>query len=124
MPCFLSCRSRSVLAKPLEHQCSSATTSPSCGTNSLRISPPHVPYLEDLPRPSGLLNGRNVLPSLVVARTVASMERIEHAQLRVPRRTEDRGHVRNAVIGFCHTLQALPDLAALGDEIVIGVDHQ
>src|ERR671914_97789 len=25
MPCFLSCKSRSVLAKPLEHQCSSAT---------------------------------------------------------------------------------------------------
>jgi hypothetical protein len=32
--------------------------------------------------------------------------------------------VRNAVVGFCHTPQALPDLAALGNEILIGVDHQ
>src|SRR5215831_15041053 len=28
MPCFLSCKSKSVLAKPLEHQCSLATISP------------------------------------------------------------------------------------------------
>src|SRR5215471_542184 len=44
MPCFLSCKSKSVLAKPLEHQCSRATMSPTCGANSLRISPPQVPY--------------------------------------------------------------------------------
>jgi len=43
-PCLLSCRSRSVLANPLESQWSRATISPGCGTNSLRISPPHVPY--------------------------------------------------------------------------------
>ena len=40
MPCFLSCRSKSVLAKPLEHQCSVATISPGLGSNSERISPP------------------------------------------------------------------------------------
>src|SRR5215510_1792307 len=44
MPCFLSCKSKSVLAKPLEHQCSCATISPGAGTNSARNSPPHVPY--------------------------------------------------------------------------------
>ncbi len=31
IPCRFSSRSRSVLAKPLEHQCSEATTSPACG---------------------------------------------------------------------------------------------
>src|SRR5262249_34868419 len=36
MPCFLSCKSKSVLAKPLEHQCSCATISPGAGTNSAR----------------------------------------------------------------------------------------
>src|SRR3974390_1176998 len=36
--------SKSVLAKPLEHQCSCATISPGAGTNSARNSPPHVPY--------------------------------------------------------------------------------
>src|SRR5262249_43621577 len=44
MPCLLSCKSKSVLAKPLEHQCSVATISPGLGANSERISPPHVPY--------------------------------------------------------------------------------
>src|ERR1700677_1891955 len=44
MPCFLSCRSRSVLAKPLEHQCSVATISPGLGSNPRRMSPPQVPY--------------------------------------------------------------------------------
>src|SRR5262245_42697024 len=44
MPCFLSCKSKSVLAKPLEHQCSVATISPGLGSNSARISPPQVPY--------------------------------------------------------------------------------
>jgi hypothetical protein len=32
------------LANPLEHQCSRATTSPGCGANSRRSSPPHVPH--------------------------------------------------------------------------------
>src|SRR6266481_6248219 len=44
MPCFLSCKSKSVLAKPLEPQCSWATISPGLGSNPGRISPPHVPY--------------------------------------------------------------------------------
>lgn len=35
MPCRLSRTSRSVLANPLEHQCSCATVSPGCGSNSL-----------------------------------------------------------------------------------------
>src|SRR5215470_12292270 len=44
MPCFLSCKSKSVLAKPLEHQCSVATISPALGSNPERNSPPQVPY--------------------------------------------------------------------------------
>jgi len=36
VPCFLSCKSKSVLAKPLEHQCSCATISSGAGTNSAR----------------------------------------------------------------------------------------
>src|SRR5205807_1780868 len=40
---------------------------------------------EALSRPPRLLNGRNVLPSLVVARTVSMMQRIEDAQLRLAR---------------------------------------
>jgi hypothetical protein len=37
MPGFLSCKSKSVLAKPLGHQCSWATISPGLGANSERI---------------------------------------------------------------------------------------
>jgi hypothetical protein len=43
-PCFLSCKSKSVLAKPLEHRCSVTTISPGLGSNSAWNSPPQVPY--------------------------------------------------------------------------------
>ena len=43
-------------------------------------TPPAV--FEALARPCYLLNQRNVLPSLVVTRTVSTMQRIEDAQLR------------------------------------------
>jgi len=77
MPCFLNCKSKSVLAKPLELQCSRATMSPGCGSNPRRISPPHAAVLERLARPRCFLNRRNVLPGLVIARTVSVMQRIE-----------------------------------------------
>ena len=40
---------------------------------------------EALSLPRCLLNGRNVLPSLVVTRTVSTMQRIEDPKLRLPR---------------------------------------
>jgi hypothetical protein len=63
---------------------------------------------EGLPRPSCLLNWRNVLPILLVSRTVATMQRIENAKLRIPRCIQDLQHMRNAMIYFCNSLQAIP----------------
>src|SRR5215472_12564757 len=48
-----------------------------------------------------LLYGRNVFPSLVVARTVTTMQRIEDTKLRLSRRVQDLQHMRDAVIRFC-----------------------
>ncbi len=53
----LSCKSRSVLAKPLEHQCSEVTISPGLGTNSVRNSPPQAPYSKLLFRHANLWMG-------------------------------------------------------------------
>src|SRR6516162_317797 len=123
MPCFLSCRSRSVLAKPLEHQCSEATISPGSGTNSARNSPPHVPNSKALVFPRALLNGRNVFPRLVVARAVATVHGIKNPELRLARGMDDFQHVGNAIVRFGNGLDAGPDLAALGNEVVVGIDH-
>ena len=38
----------------------------------------------------------------------------------VSRRLEDLAHVRHAPVGFGHTLHAVPDFAALGNEVVVG----
>src|SRR6266446_9830375 len=79
---------------------------------------------EDLALPRCLLNGRNVLPSLVVAGTVSMMHCIEDPKLRLPRGIQDLQHMRNAVIRFCNSLNAVPYLASLGDDDVIRIDHQ
>src|SRR5262249_47382424 len=123
MPCRLSCTSRSVLAKPLEPQCSRATISPGCGANSLRISPPTSRVRRSCAT-SGLLDWRNVRPGLVVAWAVSVMQRIEDAKTRLPRRVEHLRHMQHTAIGFGNGLQATPELAALGDKIVIRIDHQ
>ena len=52
------------------------------------------------------------------------MQRIEDAKLRLPRRLQDLQHMRNTLICFCNSLQAIPDLASLGNEIVVRIDHQ
>src|SRR5208337_3749060 len=93
MPCFLSCKSKSVLAKPLEHQCSRGDNV-AClrlepGTN---LAAPRAVF-EALSQPRRLLNGRNVLPSLVVAWTVSMMQRIENAKPPCPRRIQDSQHI-------------------------------
>src|SRR5215510_16579192 len=66
------------------------------------------PVLEGLMRPGCLLDGGKVLPGLVVAGAVSMMQRIEDAELRLPRRIEDLQHVWNTVIRFCDGLQAIP----------------
>src|SRR5262249_11137700 len=82
------------------------------------------PVLEGLMRPGSFLDGSNVLPGFVVARAVPMMQRIENVQPRLPRSTQDLQHVRNTIIRLCDSLQAIPYLASLGDEVVVRVDHQ
>ena len=79
---------------------------------------------EGLMRPGCLLDRRNVLPGLVVAWTVSMMQRIEDAKPRLPRRIQDLQHMRNTIICFCNSLQAIPYFASLGNEIVIRIDHE
>src|SRR5215467_2324435 len=79
---------------------------------------------ESLMRPSCFLDRRDVPPGLVVAWTVAMMQRIEDAQFRFPRGTQHIQHMRNAAIRFCNSLQPMPHFAALGNEVVIRIDHQ
>src|SRR5436190_12620412 len=68
---------------------------------------------------------RNVLPGLVVARTVTTMQRIEDAKLRPPRGIQDLPHVWNTFVSFGNALQAIPYFAAIGNEIIVGIDdHQ
>ena len=71
---------------------------------------------KSLPCPRGLLDRRNVLPGLIVARTIAMMDGVEDAKLRLARGVEDLQHVRNAVVRFGNSLDAGPEFAALGNE--------
>src|SRR5215475_15596511 len=75
MPCFLSCKSRSVLAKPLEHQCSVATISPGLGSNSERISPPQVPYSKLFLRHAALWTGATYFQVSETWKYVAPVQR-------------------------------------------------
>src|SRR4029453_12804958 len=79
---------------------------------------------EALVHPRCLLNGCNVLPSLVVARPESMMQCIEDPKLRLPRGIQDLQHMRNAVICFCNSPNAVPYLASLGNEVVVRIDHQ
>jgi hypothetical protein len=62
---------------------------------------------EALSHPRCLLDGRNVLLSLVVARTVSMMQCVEDPKLRLPCGIQDLQHVGNAVIRFCNSLNAV-----------------
>src|SRR5262245_4526608 len=121
MPCFLSCKSRSVLAKPLEHQCSLATISPGLSANSVRISPPHVPCSKLFRSHAALWTGATYFQ---VSRTVSMMHRVEHPKPRLSRGVQDLQHMRNAVVRLRDPLNARPELAALGDEVVVRINHQ
>jgi hypothetical protein len=76
--------------------------------------------LEGLALPRSPLYGRDVFPSLVVARAVAMMHGIEDAKLRLPCGVQDLQHIGNAIICFGNRLDAGPELAVLGDEVVYG----
>jgi hypothetical protein len=53
------------------------------------------------------LDGCNVFPGLVVAWTVAMMQRIEHAKFSLPRGTQDLQRMRNTMICLRNSLQAI-----------------
>jgi hypothetical protein len=52
------------------------------------------------------------------------MQCVEYPDARLSRRIQDLQHMRNTVVGFSDTLQTIPYFAALGNEIVIWIDHQ
>src|SRR5215469_16205523 len=79
---------------------------------------------ESLSRPRKLLDRRNVLPVLVVARAVTMMQRIEDAKLRLPRSIQDLQHMRNATIRFCNGPNSVPYLPTFRHESGVGVDDE
>src|SRR5215471_18665791 len=80
--------------------------------------------LEALVLPRCLLNRRDVVPGLIVTRTVAMMHRVKHTKPGLPRRIQDVQHVRNTVVRFGNALHAGPYLTPLGKEVVIRIDYQ
>jgi hypothetical protein len=52
------------------------------------------------------------------------MQRIEDAKSGFAGRVENLGHMGNTIVRFCNGLQAIPYLAAVGNEIVVRVNHQ
>src|SRR5215469_7806891 len=79
---------------------------------------------ESPPRPRRLLSRRNVLPGLIVARTIAMVHGIKDAKLRLARGVDDLQHVRNAVVRFGYSFDAGPEFAAFGNEVVVRIHHQ
>src|SRR5262245_22167085 len=79
---------------------------------------------ESLVLPCSSLNRRNVGPRFVVARTISMMHRIEDAKLGCARSIHDVHRVGNAAVCFSDRLDAGPDLAAFGNEVIVGIDHQ
>src|SRR5262245_37492742 len=69
------------------------------------------------------LNRRNVCPRLVVACTIPMMHGIEDAKLHCARGIQDLQHVGNAAVCFSNSFDARPNLAALGNEVVVGIDY-
>jgi hypothetical protein len=52
------------------------------------------------------------------------MHGIEDPKLRLARRVQNFQHMRDAVVGFGNSFDARPDLAAFGNEVIVGIDHQ
>ena len=51
------------------------------------------------------------------------MQRVENADVCLSCGIEDLTHVRNALVCFGNTLQPIPYLAALGNEIVVWINN-
>src|SRR5262249_16841138 len=95
MPCFLSCKSKSMLAKPLApvFLCDNLTwRRHELGTE---FATPCAVF-EGLVLPRGSLNRRNVGPRFVIACTIPMMHGIEDAKLHRARGIQDFQHIRNA----------------------------
>src|SRR5689334_8035676 len=88
------------------------------GTN---LATPRAEF-EGLAGPASPLNRRDVFPSLVVTRTVATMHCIEDAKLRPPSSVQNFPHVRNTLVCFGDGFYAIPYFAALGNEVVVGIN--
>src|SRR5262249_36693836 len=79
---------------------------------------------EDLALHRCLLDGRDVLPALVIAWAIPMVHRVEDAEPSFPCGGDELEHMSDGM-GCCrNALDAVPDLAAFGDEIVVRVNQQ
>jgi hypothetical protein len=52
------------------------------------------------------------------------MQRVENSKPCFPRRIQDLQHIRNTVICFRNSFEAIPYFAFVGNKIVIGIDDE
>src|SRR5215471_9207577 len=52
------------------------------------------------------------------------VHRVENPHPYLSCNVEQLQHMRNAIISLCDALDAIPYFSALGNEIVVGIDHQ
>ncbi len=55
--------------------------------------------------------------------TISPMHRVENPDTGFSRRFKNLLHMRNTLVPFGDALYAIPDLAALGNEVVIRIDQ-
>src|SRR6202047_5274703 len=108
IPCFLSWRSRSVFAKPLEHQCSCATTSPGNGVNSSRKVPPRFQLRRYVVRGRISEWVRCTSTPRFLGPLVSVMRCEEDPDACGTGGQKDGKHVRYAVDRFCYILYQRP----------------
>src|SRR5215467_6867839 len=80
------------------------------------------PVFKCFSRPCRLLNRRDVLPALIIARTVAMVHRIEDPHPCLSRSGQQLQLMRDAITCFRNSFDAIPNLATLRNEIVVGID--
>src|SRR5262250_3438464 len=74
--------------------------------------------------PGCSLRGRGVLPRLVVALPVTTMQCIKNPQACTACSIQDLQHVWDTIVGFGNTFHAIPELASHRDEVVVGIDYK
>src|SRR5262245_57121686 len=79
---------------------------------------------EDLRARPGFLDRGPEFPLLVVADAPAMMRREEDLNARGTSRLENLDHVRDASVRFRHFAHSRPQLSAIRDEVIVGIDHQ